>query len=195
MAVQQLEQHIATNGTQIIKQFVTNFAYNLSSNLMSSLSSILYVIQHGIGRCQPLYNSIQLVTTSVCYTFLNPFNGYWFSLGWCLAFCIPTLIIALYLATLYQAVDEDYKLSSRDSKSFDEHVRRRRGRVHPVSGHHNVVYEPDINPPPPATLYSPPRNIPSLRSAGSTSPSPGIIHPTYYSLSPDKRGLNFHSEY
>jgi len=37
---------------------------------------------------------------------------------------------------------------------------RRCGRVHPLHrGHENTDYEPGINPPPPANLYSRPRDV------------------------------------
>jgi len=40
-------------------------------------------------------------------------NGFWFSVGWCLAFTIPAVILSLYLASLYRAIED------LDGKSFD----------------------------------------------------------------------------
>jgi len=59
-------------------------------------------------------------------------------------------------------------------------VHRRRGRVHPLHrGHQNTVYEPGINPPPPANLYSRSRDV-----NPTAPPPPGrqpinfdIVHP------------------
>ena len=42
-------------------------------------------------------------------------NGFWFSVGWCLAFTVPAVIVSLYLASLYRATRDDM-----DSKSFDQ---------------------------------------------------------------------------
>ena len=33
---------------------------------------------------------------------LYPVNSFWFSLGWCLAFLVPRLIMAVKLATVYR---------------------------------------------------------------------------------------------
>jgi len=45
-------------------------------------------------------------------------NGFWFSIGWCLAFTIPAVIVSLYLASLYRT-STDYT-----DKSFDQWVQR-----------------------------------------------------------------------
>ena len=42
-------------------------------------------------------------------------NGFWFSVGWCLAFTVPAIIVALSLTSLYRA-STDYP----DTKSFDQ---------------------------------------------------------------------------
>lgn len=71
-------------------------------------------------------------------------------------------------------------------------IRRNRGRIHPINGHNNTVYEPDINPPPPATLYSQytaatagsdglNQRPPAVASRNSTSPHElGFIRPPYF---------------
>ena len=57
-------------------------------------------------------------------------------------------------------------------------VHRRRGRVHPLHyGHQNTVYEPGINPPPPANLYSRSRDFNPPPPRQPRQLEPGMVHP------------------
>ena len=57
-------------------------------------------------------------------------------------------------------------------------VHRRRGRVHPLHlGHQNTVYEPGINPPPPANLYSRSRDVNPTPPPPSRQQNSGAVHP------------------
>lgn len=66
------------------------------------------------GRCRPLYDSAQGFADSACLSLLDPFNGFWFGLGWSLFFFIPCFIFAVLLMDLYRRTESYVK------KSFDD---------------------------------------------------------------------------
>lgn len=60
-------------------------------------------VENKVGKCTPLwnlYNSILLV--SVCQYTIDAFNGFWFSIGWCIFFFVPAVIFAVKLAKHYR---------------------------------------------------------------------------------------------
>lgn len=119
---------------------LTTGLHNVTSNLvvMTEMDSILEKYKSGIiniakeyvnttkdnvenkmGRCTPLwnlYNSILLV--SVCHYTVDAFNGFWFSIGWCIFFFVPAVIFAVKLAKYYHRMDyveeESYGVHEQD---------------------------------------------------------------------------------
>lgn len=55
------------------------------------------------------------------HAFINVFiyfqNGFWFSIGWCIFFFVPSIIFAVGLVSLYRRTDE---YDDADYRSFDE---------------------------------------------------------------------------
>jgi len=64
------------------------------------------------GKCDTLAEAIKESVDVVCVTALHPFNGLWFSMGWCLIMFIPCLIFGLIVTNLFRRelpYDGDYK--------------------------------------------------------------------------------------
>jgi hypothetical protein len=159
-SLNQTQQTIRTNGSAIIIQFAGEFAQDLDSSIVQFADSLLYGLRYGIGRCRTVYDAVNLASHSVCQNFLNPYNGFWFSIGWCLFFCVPSIIICVKLVSLYRHTDDYYTDASKsfDDACYDAYARPRYldnyrlDDFHPNStnhsaaakyGHVNSVYEPD----------------------------------------------------
>ena len=65
-------------------------------------SSIEFAVFNMIGRCYSVYNAISVSISSVCISFLYPFNAFWFSMGWSLFFFTLSIPVALSLVTQYR---------------------------------------------------------------------------------------------
>jgi len=162
-ALNDTQESIRLNSSTIILQFVSEFAQELFDHIFSFTNRLQTKLQTEIGRCRPVYLAVNSVINSTCKSFLDPYNGFWFSIGWCLFFCIPCLIISVQLATLYRRRDDYY---SSSGKSFDDACYDAYEGIHhpdnfrlndfqqppshqkPVTressyGHNNMVYEPD----------------------------------------------------
>nr|XP_014353966.1 PREDICTED: prominin-1-A-like [Latimeria chalumnae] len=55
-----------------------------------------------IGRCKPAANSIDAAYVISCVYFVDSLNAFWFSLGWCTIFLIPSIILSVKLAKFYR---------------------------------------------------------------------------------------------
>ncbi|XP_052770523.1 prominin-1-A-like [Mya arenaria] len=75
-----------------------------------------------VGKCTPVWNLYHsIIGVAVCQYIIDAFNGFWFSIGWCLFFFVPSLIFAVKLAKHYRSVDpEDQPFENKVGPSPDE---------------------------------------------------------------------------
>ncbi|KAJ8286238.1 hypothetical protein GJAV_G00036150 [Gymnothorax javanicus] len=57
-----------------------------------------HTIIYEVLECNWLSVSLDNVHTAMCENIVDPWNGFWLSLGWCCAFLLPTLIFSLFTA-------------------------------------------------------------------------------------------------
>ncbi|CAL8248309.1 unnamed protein product [Merluccius merluccius] len=48
-------------------------------------------------ECGWLGRSVDNMYTAVCLNVVDPWNGFWLSLGWCCAFLVPAVFLSLYV--------------------------------------------------------------------------------------------------
>ncbi|XP_056019373.1 prominin-1-like isoform X2 [Ostrea edulis] len=87
----------------------------IKKGLNSTVDNVIVIVQSGvdsakttvrnIGNCSSVYTAAQKLSDSVCVAVLDPFNTFWFGLGWGIFFSIPSIIFALLLANVYQRED------------------------------------------------------------------------------------------
>ncbi|NXM88218.1 PRM1A protein, partial [Oenanthe oenanthe] len=57
------------------------------------------------ARCKPIAQSLDNVETIGCDYIMDSVNAFWFSLGWCTLFLLPSIILAVRLAKFYRRMD------------------------------------------------------------------------------------------
>ncbi|XP_004942263.2 prominin-1-A [Gallus gallus] len=64
-----------------------------------------------VARCKPIAQSLDNVEAIACDHILDSMNAFWFSLGWCTVFLLPSIILAVRLAKFYRHmdIDDDYR--------------------------------------------------------------------------------------
>ncbi|XP_070187748.1 prominin-1-like isoform X2 [Littorina saxatilis] len=143
------------------------------------VDGILAKVQDDVGRCRPLFDSFYSATDSVCVVVLEPLNGFWFSVGWCLFFFIPCLIFAVKLAGLYRREHDEkdfndpnyilYGGHNQDTIPLTSVDRGHPSAYHPpASGMSNSAYHRDSYLGPADKYAPPPYTAPShgMGSAG-----------------------------
>lgn len=73
-----------------------------------------------VGRCRPLFNTYNNLYVTVCEYTLVGLNAFWWSLGWCVLFFIPIIILSVILARFLARMDgpvgyDDATLGGRTS--------------------------------------------------------------------------------
>ncbi|NWU60596.1 PRM1A protein, partial [Pterocles burchelli] len=58
-----------------------------------------------VARCKPVAQTLDNVEAITCDYILDSLNAFWFSLGWCTLFLLPSIILAVRLAKFYRRMD------------------------------------------------------------------------------------------
>ncbi|NWY09623.1 PRM1A protein, partial [Aphelocoma coerulescens] len=58
-----------------------------------------------VARCKPIAQSLDNVEVIGCDYLMDSVNAFWFSLGWCTLFLLPSIILAIRLAKFYRRMD------------------------------------------------------------------------------------------
>jgi len=95
------EAVINFNGSVIISKYINETADSIYLLLSEFSHRSATNVEDVIAKCFPLYNSITTAVDSACVGTLYPINGFWFSLGWCLAFFLAYLFLAVKVAGIF----------------------------------------------------------------------------------------------
>ncbi|NWI66882.1 PRM1A protein, partial [Todus mexicanus] len=63
------------------------------------------LLTRDVGRCKPIAQTLDNVEAIACDYILDSLNAFWFSLGWCTTFLLPSIILAVRLAKYYRRMD------------------------------------------------------------------------------------------
>ncbi|KAL2082968.1 hypothetical protein ACEWY4_020741 [Coilia grayii] len=63
-------------------------------------------ITQQLGQCGPVAQAVNSAETIVCAHLVESLNAFWFSLGWCMLFLIPSIILSIKLAKFYRRMKE-----------------------------------------------------------------------------------------
>ncbi|XP_076317080.1 prominin-1-like isoform X2 [Tachypleus tridentatus] len=74
------------------------FIHKLLDKGNQYVNSTLTAVNFAVGKCGIVWNIFDSVRIVLCKHYLEPVNGFWFGLGWCLTFFIPAIIIATKLS-------------------------------------------------------------------------------------------------
>ncbi|NXY26446.1 PRM1A protein, partial [Atrichornis clamosus] len=58
-----------------------------------------------VARCKPIAQSLDNVEVIGCDYIMDSVNAFWFSLGWCTLFLVPSIILSVRLAKFYRRMD------------------------------------------------------------------------------------------
>ncbi|XP_028983422.1 prominin-2 [Betta splendens] len=91
-----------TNVTQIVRTESRTFLNCQLSYFTAFAQWANTTITQQVGRCRPVAGAIDTAQEIVCLQIVESLNAFWFSLGWCLMFFIPSIIFSMKLAKYYR---------------------------------------------------------------------------------------------
>nr|XP_012152652.1 PREDICTED: prominin-like protein isoform X3 [Megachile rotundata] len=202
--VTKAQQFLNKDGPEYVQYLATRFGNAFLRQVDDFLERVIDHALFHIGKCAPVSNAYNATLVAGCNRILDPFNGFWASVGWCLILFIPTIVLCVKLSALYQKSDpypgplveavhdKKYVSHSRDPyakyESYDGPAggyseRERVNDAHQSTSHYHHHY----------SRYSDvaPNSTPSWRSHETTAPSKTEPHNKVFSISIEAQNCDF----
>ncbi|XP_054282526.1 prominin-like protein isoform X2 [Macrosteles quadrilineatus] len=99
-------QHMLNEkGPQIISKIAADFASEFTVHITDYMNRVVDQVETSVGKCWPISQVYNATITTTCSKILDPYNGFWASVGFILVLFIPSIILSVKLAALYQKSD------------------------------------------------------------------------------------------
>ncbi|PKU33581.1 prominin-1- hypothetical protein [Limosa lapponica baueri] len=89
----------------IIKNATWAFLEELLDFFETYVSWAKSSLREDVARCKPIAQTLDDMEAIACDYILDSLNAFWFSLGWCTFFLLPSIILAVRLAKFYRRMD------------------------------------------------------------------------------------------
>ncbi|XP_076182936.1 prominin-1-A isoform X1 [Ptiloglossa arizonensis] len=99
------QQFLNKDGPEYVQYLATRFGNALLFQVDNFLDHVIDKALKDVGLCGPVSNAYNAALVAGCNKILDPFNGFWASVGWCLILFIPTIVLCVKLSELYQKSD------------------------------------------------------------------------------------------
>lgn len=99
------QDNIKVNGSDFVRDAAQSLAAHFTLEMNKYLDFVIHAVEKNIGKCGPLANVYDSSIVAGCNKIVDPLNGFWAGVGWCVLLFLPTLIICAKLSTLYQKSD------------------------------------------------------------------------------------------
>lgn len=177
--------YLRKEGPELVDQ-LTDLYVNETVGLVDNyVERVINRTENQVGNCRPISNSYNATVISVCNEIVDPYNGIWASVGWCLMFFIPSIALAVSLVSLYrksepypgplvEAVPVEEPVSQHNKKKRRGH-RRNPSEYLPDSAHYRAGYS-----------YQNPRNSESRFQ--DVAPRNSVQQPVQGAAAPESSG-------
>ncbi|XP_063981410.1 prominin-like protein isoform X2 [Diachasmimorpha longicaudata] len=160
--VMNAQQFLNKDGPEYVNYLATKFGEIFLRQVNDFLEHLIKNWKETVGRCGPVSNAYNATIVAGCNKILDPFNGFWASVGWTLILFIPTIVLCVKLSALYQKsdpypgplVETDYlydAYADRDNMPL-AHVHDKKHNAH--SRHHPSAYVESYDGPAAAGVYT-----------------------------------------
>lgn len=93
---------LRTEGPELVDKLANSYVNETIGQIDDYVLRVINYTTNYIGRCEPLSNSYNATVVAVCNEIVDPFNGFWASIGWCYLFYLPSIALAIALVSLYR---------------------------------------------------------------------------------------------
>ncbi|XP_041921901.1 prominin-2 [Alosa sapidissima] len=100
------QNFLNSNTSQIVKNESRDFLDCQLTFFTAFADWANITITQKLGQCGPVAQAVNSAETIVCTHLVESLNAFWFSLGWCMLFLIPSIILSVKLAKFYRRMKE-----------------------------------------------------------------------------------------
>ncbi|XP_066477572.1 prominin-1-A-like [Tiliqua scincoides] len=105
--VEEAQSFMKQKTNDVVKNETVAFVHSVVGSFESYLNWAKSTIKGQVARCGPAAWTLDSVNTIVCSYIVDSLNAFWFSLGWCTIFLLPSIILAVRLAKFYRRMRMD----------------------------------------------------------------------------------------
>ncbi|KAF7254769.1 Prominin-1-A [Varanus komodoensis] len=105
--IEDAEKFLNLRTKEVITNETSVFVHSMVGFFQTYLDWAKKIIKGQVGRCGPAAWAVDSVNIIFCSYMVNFVNAFWFSLGWCTVFLLPSIIIAVRLAKFYRRMFMD----------------------------------------------------------------------------------------
>ncbi|XP_075071995.1 prominin-1-A-like [Mixophyes fleayi] len=96
------QKYVETNVSGIVKDETRAYLNTILGYFESYINWAKAMLTTNLARCKPVAGALDSAEVIVCQYLVDSFNAFWFSLGWCTIFFIPSIIVSVKLAKHYR---------------------------------------------------------------------------------------------
>ncbi|NXA09964.1 PRM1A protein, partial [Sapayoa aenigma] len=101
----EIQEFLERETPSIIKNETWAFLEQLLDYFETYISWAKSRLTEDVARCKPIAQTLDNVEVIGCDYIMDSVNAFWFSLGWCTLFLLPSIILAVRLAKFYRRMD------------------------------------------------------------------------------------------
>ncbi|CRL08743.1 CLUMA_CG021257, isoform A [Clunio marinus] len=99
------ERFLNEEGTSYVQQVAHELLDSFSRDIKGYLDLVINATKSDVGRCDPISNVYDSIVVAACNRVVDPFNGFWAGVVFCVLLFFPTIVLSAKLSTLYQKSD------------------------------------------------------------------------------------------
>ncbi|XP_060575132.1 prominin-1-A-like [Ruditapes philippinarum] len=139
----QADDQLQNNVTAVITDAINDFVVRITSYLEQFANEALDIVYNEIGRCLPLWNLYDSLTSIICKYMVESLNAFWFGTGWGLLFFIPVMVLSMKLSKYYRRMDKQEGFKEEEDP-LDEDIDDFEVRYDMMRRQNKVAPDPDF---------------------------------------------------
>ncbi|KAJ8336336.1 hypothetical protein SKAU_G00396790 [Synaphobranchus kaupii] len=106
-AIDVAEYLISQNASFVVKQETRRYMQNVGGYFRQYMDWVKSSLAMEVAPCKPLSNIVDSVEIGACSFIVDSLNTFWFGLGCCAVFLVPSIIFSVKLAKFYRRMDTE----------------------------------------------------------------------------------------
>ncbi|KAK6177842.1 hypothetical protein SNE40_012725 [Patella caerulea] len=101
------QEFLNTNGSTVLTNVLRDFVLRVFTITDALVNRAISGLENDVAKCTPVYNLYQsVVVIGFCKYVIDAFNGFWFCIGWCIFFFVPSTIFSVKLAKHFRRMKQ-----------------------------------------------------------------------------------------
>ncbi|KAM9324811.1 prominin-1-like [Gastrophryne carolinensis] len=117
-SIQAAQTFLDTQVVGLVRNETRAYLYTILGYFESYINWTKDMLTNNLARCAPVAGALDSAEVVTCEYLVDTFNAFWFSIGWCTIFFIPSIILAVKLAKHYRRMKSSDIYETTNSQQF-----------------------------------------------------------------------------